>query len=151
VKLILAKIWKALHLPKNFQLFVMRLFQDQFLVGVTGVFLNDNKEVLLLKHTYRQTVWSLPGGYLKGGEHPSEGLERETKEESGLVVSVDNDIRTKTDRESARLELCYSGKFIGGNFTPSHEVAEYGLFSFEKLPEISRSQLLLIDKVLNNR
>ena len=89
MKNILGRIYHALHLPKNTQLFAMRFLQDQFLIGVTGIILNDQKEILLFKHTYRSHSWSLPGGYLKAGEHPREGLEREIKEESGLVVSVD--------------------------------------------------------------
>src|SRR3989344_3049495 len=106
MKTILAKIWKALHLPKGMQLFVMRLFQDKFLVGVIGIILNEKKEILLFKHSYRSHAWSLPGGYLKSGEHPREGLEREIKEESGLVVSVDESLKTRTDRDSARLDMC---------------------------------------------
>ncbi|MEK7526700.1 MAG: hypothetical protein AAB546_04450, partial [Patescibacteria group bacterium] len=70
MKAVLSKIWRLLHLPKNFQLLIMRVLQDQFLIGVTGIFLNDKNEVLLFKHSYRQTVWSLPGGYLKAREHP---------------------------------------------------------------------------------
>lgn len=144
----LARIWKLLHLPTNLQLFIMRLFQDQFLIGVTGIFFNDKNEVLLLKHTYRQTSWSLPGGYLKAKEHPKEGLEREIKEESGLIVSADERLKTRTDRDSARLDMCYVGKFIGGVFTPSSEVTEYGLFKFEELPLISKNQLFLIQEAL---
>lgn len=47
----------------------MRVVQDQFLIGVTGIIFNEKREVLLFKHSYRQTVWSLPGGYLKSGEN----------------------------------------------------------------------------------
>lgn len=116
MKTILAKIYKALHLPKNLQLFIMRFFQDQFLVGVVGIILNDNKEILLFKHSYRSHAWSLPGGYLKSGEHPREALEREIKEESGLIVSIDESLKTRTDRDTARLEMCYIGVLIGGDF-----------------------------------
>jgi 8-oxo-dGTP diphosphatase len=151
MKSFLAKIWKALHLPKNIQLFVMRLVQDQFLVGVTGVIFNDQNEVLLFKHTYRANAWSLPGGYLKAGEHPREGLEREVKEESGLVISVDDLLKTRTDRTSARLDISYSGVFIGGDFQPSHEVTEYGFFTEANLPLLRKNQLFLIDEVLTNR
>jgi len=129
----------------------MRLIQDQFLVGVTGIIFNDQEEVLLFKHSYRQTRWSLPGGYLKSKEHPKEGLEREISEESGLVVSVDEQLKTRTDRDFARLDLCYVGKFIGGNFTPSTEVTGYSFFSFENLPAIATSQLYLIEKSINQR
>jgi 8-oxo-dGTP diphosphatase len=149
VKLLLAKLWRFLRLPKNFQLLIMRMIQDQFLIGVTGIIFNANQEILLFKHSYRQTVWSLPGGYLKSQEHPKEGLEREIKEESGLVVSADQQLKTRTDRSSARLDICYVGAYIGGEFTPSSEVTDYGFFSFANLPLISKSQLYLIESALN--
>lgn len=126
----------------------MRFFQDRFLVGVTGVILNDKKEILLFKHTYRTHAWSLPGGYLKAGEHPREGLEREIKEESNLVISVDESLKIRTDRDTARLDICYIGILIGGDFIPTHEVSEYGFFSFDQLPLLRQNQVLLIDEVL---
>jgi len=128
----------------------MRILQDQFLVGVTGIFLNNKKEILLFKHSYRDGTWSLPGGYLKAREHPSEGLEREIKEESGLIVSTDRELRTRTDRKTARLDLCYVGKFIGGTFAPSAEVTQFGLFNFDNLPQIPQNQLFLIQEALQN-
>ena len=145
MKFFLAKLWKRLGLSKGVQLFLMRFFQNQFLVGVTGVIFNEKKEVLLFKHTYRQHAWSLPGGYLKSGEHPKEALEREIKEESGLVVSVDESLKTRTDRDSSRLDMCYVGVFIGGEFTPSHEVSEYGFFSQDKIPLLRSNQVFLIE------
>lgn len=124
----------------------MHFSQTRFLVGVTGIIFNDQQEILLFKHTYRTHAWSLPGGYLKSGEHPRESLEREIKEESGLVVSVDDSLKTRTDRNSARLDMCYTGVLIGGDFTPSHEVSEFGFFSLDKLPLLRKNQLFLIDQ-----
>lgn len=151
MKSILAKIWKLLHLPKRVQLFIMHIVQDQFLVGVTGVIFNDKNEVMLFKHSYRSHSWSLPGGYIKSGEHPREALEREIKEESGLVVSVDELLKTRTDRSSARLDICYSGVLIGGEFQPTHEVTEYGFFSQDNFPLLRKNQVFLIDEVLRER
>jgi ADP-ribose pyrophosphatase YjhB (NUDIX family) len=129
----------------------MRFFQDRFLVGVTGIIFNESREILLFKHTYRSQAWALPGGYMKSGEHPSEALEREIKEESGLTVSVDEPFKTRTDRENARLDLCYLGVLIGGDFVPSHEVSEYGFFSQDKFPLLRKNQIFLIDEALKNR
>ena len=148
---ILARIWKALHLPKHWQLSVMRILQDQFLVGVTGIILNDHDQILFLKHTYRNCEWSLPGGYIKAKEHPKEAIEREIEEESGFIVSADTRYKIRTDRETARLDIVYVGTFIGGVFRPSSEVTEARFFSFDELPTIRKDQLLLVHTILELR
>lgn len=112
---------------------------------------NEKSEVLLFKHLYRAHSWSLPGGYLKAGEHPAEGLEREIKEESGFVVSIDQPLKTRTDRDSARLDICYTGIIIGGNFIPTHEVSEYGFFTIDNFPLLRKNQVYLIDEALKQR
>ncbi len=151
MKSILSKIWKRLNLPKDIQLFIMRFFQSQFLIGVTGVIFNNKDEVLLFKHTYRAHSWSLPGGYMKAGEHPAEALEREIKEESGFVISADQLLKTRTDRTGSRLDMCYMGVFIGGEFTPTKEVSEYGFFSKDTMPLLRSNQVFLIDEVLQQK
>ena len=138
-------------LPKNIQLFIMRIFQNQFLVGVTGVIFNEKNEILLFKHTYRQHQWSLPGGYMKAREHPAEAIEREIKEESGLVVSADNMLKTRTDRDGSRLDMCFMGVFIGEEFKPSHEVSEYGFFSQDAMPLLRSNQVFLIEEALRQK
>ncbi len=144
----LAKIWRLFNIPKSLQLFVMRIFQDQFLIGVTGIILNDKNEILLLKHTYRQTEWGLPGGYIKAREHPQEALEREIEEESGYIVSADEELKIRTDRETARVDICFLGKFIGGEFKKSHEVVDAKFFAYDDLPVLSKERLFLIEQTL---
>jgi ADP-ribose pyrophosphatase YjhB (NUDIX family) len=145
----LSKIWRMLRLPKSIQLFVMRLFQDQFLIGVTGIILDEKNEILLFKYSYRQTQWGLPGGYIKAKEHPQEALEREIEEESGFVVSVDEELKIRTDRESSRLDIGFVGKLMGGEFRKSSEVSEAKFFSFDDLPLlISKQQLFIIEQTL---
>jgi 8-oxo-dGTP diphosphatase len=146
-----AKIWKFLHLPTNWQLGLMKLFQDQFLIGVTGIIFNNQNEVLLFKHTYRNYLWSLPGGYIKAGEHPKEGLEREIEEESGYIISVSKRHKIRTDRDAARLDIVYIGTFIGGEFRPSSEVTDAKFYKFDNLPQISKDQLILLDKIMNSK
>lgn len=144
MKRTLAKIWRMLKLPKHVQLFIMRLTNDAFLVGVTGIIVNTHNEVLLLKHTYRQTPWSLPGGYLKAGEHPLEGMEREIFEETGLQVKGEKIIRTSHDRDTARLDITCFGRYVSGTFVESAEVIELGFFAFDSFPHIGKKQKKLI-------
>lgn len=146
---LLAKIWRILHLPKFIQLFVMRISQDQFLIGVTGIILNDKNEILLFKYNYRQTEWGLPGGFIKAKEHPQEALEREIEEESGFIVSVDEELKIRTDRETARMDIGFLGKLMGGEFRKSAEVVDAKFFAFDDLPLlISKNQLFIIEQTL---
>lgn len=152
MKALLTKAWKILKLPKGAQIAIMRAAQDEFLIGVTGVILNDKNEILVCKHTYRGgQKWSLPGGYLKGKEHPNEGLAREIEEETGLIVRVDEQFNLRTDRETARIDISLVGKLIGGEFRKSHEVSEAEFFPFDKLPLLSQNQLVLIKDVLKSK
>lgn len=148
---LLLEIWKKLGFSKNLQLKIIRLFQNQFLIGVTGVIFNAENRVLLFKHTYRKTAWSLPGGYMNGKEHPKEALEREIFEESGLTVSIDWRMKIRTDRETARLDISYIGTYIGGEFKPSAEVSEARFCSLDDLPPIRRDQLFLMERALEQR
>lgn len=148
---ILLKLWKWLPLKKKLQLTLVRIFQDQFLVGVTGIIFNAKDEILLFKHTYRKIAWNLPAGYLNAKEHPVEGLTREIEEESGFIVSIDERLEIKTDRDTARLEVSYTGTYLGGDFKRSDEVEDYGFYKIDKLPVIPKNQFLLITQALNKR
>ena len=153
MKALLARTWKLLSLPKSLQIVLMRATQDEFLIGVTGVILNDKNEILVCKHTYRggSEGWSLPGGYIKAREHPKEGLAREIEEETGLIVRAEEQFRLRTDRETARIDISLIGKFIGGEFRPSNEVSQAQFFPFNKLPILSQNQLVLIKEILNRK
>lgn len=149
---LLLKIWNFLRLPTNLQLFFMRRLNDQFLIGVTGIIFDDENRILLFRHTYRDTdSWSLPGGYIKAKEHPKEALEREIKEESGLIVSADERLKLRTDRETPRIDLTYVGKYIGGEFKASDEVKEAQFFSFSDLPKLRPDQLYFIERARNRQ
>jgi 8-oxo-dGTP pyrophosphatase MutT (NUDIX family) len=146
---LLLKIWKRLPFSTNLKVWIMGIINDQFLIGVTGIFFDSKNRILLVNHSYRDgDKWSLPGGYIKKGEHPKEGLEREVDEETGYVVSADIRLKIRTDRNNARLD---AGKFIGGNYKPSKEITDANFFRFERLPILPQDQLVFIDKALKMR
>jgi ADP-ribose pyrophosphatase YjhB (NUDIX family) len=138
------RLWKLLKLPKKTQLAIMRMFQTSFLVGVTGVILNEKNQVLLFHHSYRQNKWSLPGGYLKIGEGPREGLVREVKEEANLEIVVTKRLNIYTDPETARMDIPYVAKVKKGKFRKSAEVIKIKYFDVDKLPELPKRQKYLI-------
>lgn len=149
---LLIKLWKLLSFPKRFQIALMRVIQDEFLVGLTGIILNEKNEILVVNHKYRDgdSYWSLQGGYSKGKEHPREGLAREIEEETGLIVRVTRELKIRTDRETARLDISLLGHLVGGKFRPSAEVSEAKFCKFDDLPLLRQSQLVLIQKVLDS-
>ncbi len=149
---LLIKAWKVFSFPKRLQLALMRVTQDEFLIGLTGVILNDKNEILVVNHKYRDGErWSLPGGYIKGKEHPREGLAREVEEETGMIIRVNKELKIRTDRETARLDISLLGHYVGGKFRPSDEVSAAKFCSFKNLPLLRQSQLVLIQQVLNRQ
>jgi hypothetical protein len=45
--------------------------------------------------------------------------------------------------------MCYTGVFIGGEFTPSEEVSAYGFFSHDTMPLLRSNQVFLIEEALS--
>ncbi len=152
MKSVLLFVWKHLPFSKTVKLFIVRFTQDEFLIGVTGVIFNDKNEVLLVNHSYRDgEYWSLPGGYIKQKEHPSEGLVREIEEETGYIVRITDNVRVRTDRDTARLDFSLVGTFVGGEFKASEEITDGGFFPLNALPLLGQKQLLLINAVLKKQ
>ena len=58
-------------------------------VGVRGLVIDDRGQVLLVRHTYGQRVWQLPGGGVHRRESIVAALHRELREETGVLVTGD--------------------------------------------------------------
>lgn len=58
------------------------------IVAVFGVVVNENEEVLLLKHSHHN-IWMFPGGQVENGENLLDALKREAMEESSMTIEVD--------------------------------------------------------------
>lgn len=119
----------------------------RFLAGVVGVVRNDAGEVLLFSHTYRQSPWGLPGGWMQGGETPLEGFEREVREESGLRVSADRIALVGVTRDRPKFEFVVTGRVDGGAFAPTAEVSAMMWARPDGLPPIPRIQRRILDRL----
>jgi len=69
---------------------------SNFKIAVKSFIVNRNKELLIIKRVsndlHSPGIWEIPGGRLKEGEDPFEGLKRETKEETDLNITILNPI-----------------------------------------------------------
>lgn len=63
-------------------------FEDRFRLSAHAVVTNSDGGVLLLKATYGEMAWGLPGGALDPGETVHEALLRECLEELGCPVRI---------------------------------------------------------------
>lgn len=61
-------------------------FNDTFRFGAHAIIFNSEGHVLLLKRTYGNKGWSLPGGGVEPGETIHDALFREFREELGVEV-----------------------------------------------------------------
>src|SRR5262245_40510263 len=57
-------------------------------LGVRAAVLDNEEQVLLVRHTYAPG-WLLPGGGVERGESVFDAVRREVREEGGIVVTTD--------------------------------------------------------------
>ena len=98
------------------------LTHPRFLVGVVAYIRNSNGDVLLFHHTYRRrNSWSLPGGYVEWQESPQEGIEREVREETGLIIKAGRTLAASF-HSPEQLDLLIECEIVSGTPTASPEV-----------------------------
>jgi ADP-ribose pyrophosphatase YjhB (NUDIX family) len=102
-------------------------------VGVCAIILRHGTHVLLVHHTYKlKAPWQLPGGFLKAGEQPAEGLRRELAEELGL--SVDTCRLVHAEAWTRRQVTLYYLVEATGTFRPSAEISALQPIPLDALP-----------------
>ncbi len=117
----------------------MWLLSPKYSVGVTGLLLDDEGRVLLLRHTYRGSKpWGLPGGGLQPGETLEECLERELREETGMHVEVGELLWAASHTHRRLVDFIYRCTPLPGQsikeFRPGAEVVEARYFAADSLP-----------------
>jgi len=111
------------------------------MVGVLGVVLDEHGRVLLFRHTYRPFApWGLPSGLMKPNESPAQAMEREVREETGLVIEVSEVLELRTSARPQRLDVWLRCSSQGGPARPSAEVDEARFFEFDALPPLIAEQ-----------
>ena len=106
------------------------------------VLIDENSRVLLLKRSnYMDKFageWDLPGGHLKKGESLFNGLRREVKEETNLIVEEPKFIETQKN-----LHFFYA-KYNSKPIVLSHEHTGFRFFSKQDLDESQKFQKIAL-------
>ena len=108
---VLALVFNAF--PVRWQRRFMTVANERFLVGVTGLGVDERGRVLLARHRFGAPQWRFLGGFLHRRERVEDALAREIREETGLVVQVGPVLEVVTGYRWARVELVFAFREIG--------------------------------------
>jgi 8-oxo-dGTP diphosphatase len=104
-----------------------------FSIGAFAIIFDDNGKVLL-SHRRDRDMWNLPGGGVETGEMPWEAVVRETREETGLDVTIDRlvGVYGKADRDE--LVFAFVCQVVGGELVLTDEADEHCFFDADQMP-----------------
>jgi 8-oxo-dGTP diphosphatase len=110
-------------------------------VGV-GVAVVKGRRLLLVKRAMNpeRGKWSLPAGYLDQGEDPRETAARETSEETGVEVVVEEVLDVfynSPDEGGASIFILFRAKPVGGFLAAGDDAEDAGYFALDDLPELA--------------
>jgi ADP-ribose pyrophosphatase YjhB (NUDIX family) len=141
---LLATLFNAF--PVLWQRRFMTAAHARFLVGVTGLGIDDAGQVLLARHRFGAPQWRFLGGFLVPRERVEDALAREIREETGLVIEVGPVLEAVTGYRWQRVELVFAYRVIGGTLALTGEIEEVRSFAPDALPEVRADQRGLIER-----
>ena len=124
----------------------MSAANDRFLVGVTGLGVDNNGQVLLARHRFGAPQWRFLGGFLHPRERVEDALAREVLEETGLVVEVGPVLEVVTGHRWQRVEIVFAYRVTSGTTVLTSEILELRGFAPDALPEVRADQRGLIER-----
>lgn len=78
--------------------------------------------------------WTVPGGFMEIGESTEEGARRETLEETGVPVEIDDLLAVYSLSHIGQVHLIYRARVIEPTIDPGPESLEAALFTRDELP-----------------
>ncbi len=104
------------------------------LAASTAVF-NSAGEVLLVRLSYDQGQWTMPGGNIDPGESPADAAVREAREETGLDVEIEALYSVYWRRDNDGIIFAFRCRVLGGALAPDgREILETRYFPPDALP-----------------
>jgi len=112
----------------------------------------DDDSVLLVRRANEpfRGLWTLPAGFVNGGEDPAKAAERECLEETGLSVRVKRVYDIVSGREHPRgadFIIVYQAEFVSGDMQAADDADAVEWFDKTHLPSLA---FLATKKVLKS-
>lgn len=105
-----------------------------FKIGVFAIIF-DKKDKVLLCHRRDYDLWNLPGGRLEKGESPWQGIIREVKEETNLIVEVERLSGVYSKLKKDEIVFSFVCKVVSGEITLSSETDQINYFDLNNFPQ----------------
>ena len=107
-----------------------------------AVLLEQDGTVLLVRRVNEpfRGLWTLPAGFVNGGEDPAEAAVRECLEETGLSVCVTRVFDIVAGKEHPRgadFVIVYQVELLGGDLRPDDDADAVEWFSLSALPPLA--------------
>ena len=115
-------------------------FQDPKVAA--AVLIQEGRSVLLVRRVNEphRGLWTLPAGFVNGGEDPAEAAARECLEETGLTVQVTrvhDVIAGKEHERGADFIIIYAAKVISGEMNAADDADAVEWFDQDHLPPLA--------------
>ncbi|WBY01750.1 NUDIX hydrolase [Ramlibacter tataouinensis] len=105
-------------------------------LNVVGTVPHWGDRVLLCKRNIepRWGKWTLPAGFMELGETTVQGAERETDEEAGAQIEMEDLLTVISVPRVGQVHLYYRARLLSERFEPGHETLEARLFAEHEIP-----------------
>jgi 8-oxo-dGTP diphosphatase len=107
-----------------------------------AVLVEREGKILLVRRVYdpEQGRWSLPAGFVDGGEDPQRAAVRECVEETGLsvrILGLFDVVYGQEHPRGASIVIVYRAAVEAGRLTPGDDAAEAAFFAASALPPLA--------------
>ena len=105
-------------------------------LNVVGTVPYFGDKVLLCKRNIEPAwgKWTLPAGFMELGETVAEGALRETDEEAGAQIELEDLFTVLSVPRVGQVHLFFRARLLSDRFDPGHETIEARLFSEADIP-----------------
>ena len=105
-------------------------------LNVVGTLPHFGDMVLLCKRNIEPGwgKWTLPAGFMELGETAAEGAARETDEEAGAQIEMEDLFTVLSVPRVGQVHLFFRARLLSDAFAPGHETIEARLFSEGDIP-----------------
>jgi len=107
-----------------------------------AVLIEQDGRVLLVRRVNEpfRGLWTLPAGFVNGGEDPAEAAARECLEETGLSVNVTRVLDVIAGQEHERgadFIIVYLAEIVSGELSPADDADAVEWFARDELPPLA--------------